>query len=199
MLKRVSRQEDPGGTSVRSFDDASRRRQVDELFRAHGDFLRRLAARLCRPPIDPEDLLQDVFERAVLHVHALVPEMDHRGWLARVMRNLFIDQLRRRTAAPKHAALDDEAPAPAVDAREWWEGLDGDDIRARLAELPGELRQAFELFAFEGCSYADIATRLGIPKMTVGTRILRARRRLKQLFLAARGTEAAQPTESGDD
>lgn len=198
----MSLQEDPEGPSVRSFDDASRRQQVDELFRAHGDFLRRLAARLCRSPIDPEDLLQDVFERAVLHVHTLVPEMDHRAWLARVMRNLFIDQLRRRTAAPQHAALDDEAPAPAVDAREWWERLDADDIRARLAELPGDLRHAFELFAFEGCSYADIATRLGIPKMTVGTRILRARRRLKQLFLAGRGTEAAEvtePTETGDD
>lgn len=194
--------EDPAGSSVRSFDDAWRRRQVEELFRAHGDFLRRLAQRLCRSAIDPDDLLQDVFERAALHVHALVPDMDHRAWLARVMRNLFIDQLRRRTAAPRHAALDDEAPAPAVESRAWWEGLDADDIRARLAELPDELRQAFELFAFEGCSYIDIAQRLGISKMTVGTRILRARRRLKQLFVAARGTESAgamASTEPSDD
>src|SRR5262249_25297654 len=83
-------------------------RQVDELFRAHGDFLRRLARRLCRSAIDPEDLLQDVFERAMLHAHTLVPDMDHRAWLARVMRNLFIDRLRRRTAAPAQATLEDE-------------------------------------------------------------------------------------------
>lgn len=172
-----------------SLDDAWRRRQVEELFRAHGEFLRRLAARLCRSAIDPEDLLQDVFERTVLHVHALVPDIDHRAWLARVMRNLFIDHLRRRTAAPAQAVLDDEMPAPVEDERAWWESLDADDIDARLGELPDELRRAFELFAFEGCSYAEIAERLGIPKMTAGTRILRARRRLKQLFLADRGRE----------
>lgn len=189
MLKAAVSGEDPAGASVSSFDDAWRRRQVDELFRAHGDFLRRLAARLCRGAIDPEDLLQDVFERTVRHVHTLVPDIDHRAWLARVMRNLFVDRLRRNAATPAQAVFDEEMPAPADEGRAWWEGLDADDIRARLAELPAELRQAFELFAFEGCSYTDIAERLGIPRMTVGTRILRARRRLKQLFLSGLATE----------
>jgi RNA polymerase sigma-70 factor (ECF subfamily) len=151
--------------------------------------LRRLAVRLCRSAFDPDDLLQDVLERTVLHVHTLLPEHDHRAWMARVMRNLFIDRLRRRTAAPAQSMLEEETPAPPPESRAWWEGLDADDIRARVAELPHELRGAFELFMFEGCSYAEIADRLRIPKMTVGTRILRARRRLKQLFLASRGME----------
>ena len=78
------------------------------------------------------------------------------------------------------------------DSREWWEKLDADDIRARLHELPAELRDAFSLFALEGCSYQEIASRLDIPKATVGTRILRARRRIKQLF-------DRMYTEAGDD
>jgi RNA polymerase sigma-70 factor, ECF subfamily len=190
VLKPAVSGEDQEEASVRSFEEAWRRRQVDELFRAHGDFLRRLAARLCRSAFDPDDLLQDVLERTVLNVHTLSPGHDHRAWMARVMRNLFIDRVRRRAAAPPPATLEEETPAPAAESREWWEGLDADDIRARVHELPEELRSAFELFMFDGCSYAEIAERLRIPKMTVGTRILRARRRLKQLFLAARGTEA---------
>jgi RNA polymerase sigma-70 factor (ECF subfamily) len=189
VLKRAAMGEDRSEVSVRSFDDAWRRKQVDELFRAHGEFLRRLAVRLCRSAFDPDDLLQDVLERTVLHVHTLLPGCDHRAWMARVMRNLFIDRLRRQAATPHEAVLEEETPPPPADAREWWEGLDADDIRARVGELPEELRGAFELFMFDGCSYADIAHRLGIPKMTVGTRILRARRRLKQLFVASRGTE----------
>jgi RNA polymerase sigma-70 factor (ECF subfamily) len=189
VLKPAAPGEDPREATVSSFDDAWRRRQVDELFRANSEFLRRLAAQLCRSRFDPEDLLQDVFERTMQHAQALVPGGDHRAWMARVMRNLFIDRLRRRAAAPAQNALEDEPPAPPPEAREWWEGLDTEDIRARMADLPDELRAAFELFVFEGCSYAEIATRLGIPKMTVGTRILRARRRLKQLFLAGRATE----------
>jgi RNA polymerase sigma-70 factor (ECF subfamily) len=182
--------EDRPETTVPSFDDAWRRRQVDELFRAHGEFLRRLAAQLCRSTLDPDDLVQDVLERTIQHVHALAPDGDHRAWMARVMRNLFIDRLRRRAAAPTHDSLEEEPPAPPPESREWWEGLDTEDIRARICELPGELRASFELFVFEGCSYAEIASRLGIARMTVGTRILRARRRLKQLFLAGRATEA---------
>lgn len=181
--------EDGREVSVRSFEDAWRRQKADDLFRAHGEFLRRLAARLCRSAFDPDDLVQDVLERTVSNVHTLLPEHDHRAWMARVMRNLFIDRLRRRSAAPAESALEEETPAPPPPPREWWEGLDADDIRARTAELPEELRGAFELFMFEGCSYADIAARLGVPKMTVGTRILRARRRLKQLFLASHSTE----------
>jgi RNA polymerase sigma-70 factor (ECF subfamily) len=176
-------------STVGSLDDAWRRRQVDELFRAHREFLRRLAAQLCRSTFDPEDLLQDVLERTMQHVHELVPGGDQRAWMARVMRNLFIDRLRRRAAAPAQDSLEDEMPAPSPESREWWEGLDAEEIRARMMELPDELRTAFELFVFERCSYAEIAVRLGIPKMTVGTRILRARRRLKQLFLAGQVAE----------
>ncbi|HZJ67409.1 MAG TPA: RNA polymerase sigma factor [Kofleriaceae bacterium] len=165
---------------------------MDELFRLHGDFLRRLARHLCRAAFDPDDLLQDVLERTVQHVDALAPHGDHRAWMARVMRNLFIDRLRRRAAAPAQDALPEDAPAPPPESRAWWEGLDADDIRARMAGLPDEMRAAFELFVFEGCSYAEIARRLDIPKMTVGTRILRARRKLKQLFVASRGTEASE-------
>lgn len=188
-LKPEAPGEDGRDVSVRTFEDAWRRQRADDLFRAHGEFLRRLAARLCRSQFDPDDLLQDVLERTIHNVHTLLPNHDHRAWMARVMRNLFIDRLRRRAAAPAESALEDETPSPPAAAREWWEGLDADDIRARLTDLPEELRGAFELFIFEGCSYVQIAERLGIPRMTVGTRILRARRRLKQLFLASRDAE----------
>jgi RNA polymerase sigma-70 factor (ECF subfamily) len=45
----------------------------------------------------------------------------------------------------------------------------------------------FELFAFEGRSYDDIAAALGIAKATVGTRILRARQKLRELLTMERG------------
>jgi RNA polymerase sigma-70 factor, ECF subfamily len=182
--------DDRGEPSISSIELAARRRQIEALFRTHEGFLRWLATRLCGSVFDPEDLLQDVLERTVMHFHALSSHSDHRAWMARVMRNLFIDRVRRRAASPPADALDADPPAPVADAREWWEGLDADDIRAKLSELPDEQRAAFELFAFEGCSYKEIAKRLGIPKqMTVGTRILRARRRLKELFLDRRDPE----------
>ena len=185
-------QEHSTGARVTSMDDARRQRRVDELCREHGVFLRRLAASLCRGSFDPDDLFQDVLERTLHHFDRLPPDVDHRAWMARVMRNLFIDRVRRRSAAPAAIALEDEPVSPVPEGAAWWEALDADDIRARLREIPDELREAFAMFALEGCSYQQIAERLGVPKATVGTRILRARRRLKQLFDQAHAADGAE-------
>ncbi len=169
-----------------------RRRQIEELCRAHQDFLRRLALQLCRSTSDAEDLLQDVLERTALHFHSPMP--NHRAWMARVMRNLFVDRWRRHADSLPLAVLEDELPQPAADVPTWWECLGADDIRARLRELPDELRRPLELFAFERCSYAEIGKRLELPVKTVGTRILRARRRLKRSFLDSHGPQPPMRT-----
>ncbi len=146
------------------------------------DFLLAMATRLCRPPLDPRDLVQDVLERTVRHLDR-IPTDDPRPWMIRVMRNLFIDRLRRQSRTPRQDDID-EVPvaAPVVEAVPWWQRLEPEDIRRRLPELPAEQRAVFELFAFEGLSYEQIAARLNIPKNTVGTRVLRARRKLRELF-----------------
>lgn len=182
MSKLGAAPDPPTGASVTAIDDARRQRRVDELCREHGAFLRRLATALCRSSFDPEDLFQDVLERTLQHFDRLPHGVDHRAWMARVMRNLFIDRVRRRAAAPAAVELGDSHASPPADRAAWWEKLDAEDIRARLPELPAELREAFSLFALDGCSYQEIAARLNIPRATVGTRILRARRRIRQLF-----------------
>ena len=152
-----------GGTS-----ETCHHQHIAELFLVHEPYLRRLAIRLCRSAMEPDDLLQDVLERAMQHYDSLIASGDPRAWMARVMRNLFIDRWRKAITSPWPAALDEEPVAPVSEAPAWWEELDADDIRARLAELPADLRSPFELFTFEGCSYAEIARRLDIPKMTEG-------------------------------
>ena len=190
--KARSPREDRPPPSVVSLEDVRRQRQLDDLVRTHGEYLRRMATRLCRRNFDPDDLVQDVLERTMLHFERLPDGVDHRAWMTRVMRNMFIDRVRRRASAPV-ASLEVEPVAPPDEPAAWWEGLDAEDVRTRLAEVPEDQRRAFDLFALEGCSYQTIAERLGVPKATVGTRILRARRKLKQLFTRASGQE------DGDD
>ena len=55
-----------------------------------------------------------------------------------------------------------------------------------LQGLEPEFREVFTLHAFERRSYKDIATALDIPQNTVGTRLLRARRKLRVLLLGGR-------------
>jgi RNA polymerase sigma-70 factor (ECF subfamily) len=165
--------------STTSLDDARRRRRGEELTREHGAYLRALARKLCRSQLDPDDLVQDVLER-VLRTE-LPAGANERAWLSRVMQNLFVDKLRRRAARPEQPVVDEPVAAIAED-RAWWEALTESEVRAKLAQLPDEQRVTFELFAFEGKSYDEIAAKLKIAKATVGTRILRARTRLRELF-----------------
>jgi RNA polymerase sigma-70 factor (ECF subfamily) len=40
----------------------------------------------------------------------------------------------------------------------------------------------YELASKGDCSYDDIARRLGVPRATVGTRLIRARRKLRRIL-----------------
>lgn len=174
--------EQAGGSSVDP-GDASSQKRLRALTHEHQDFLRGLARKLCRSHFDPEDLVQDVLLKTVAHFDRLPSDVNHAAWMARVMRNLFVDRVRSRASAPTPVDVDDvPLSAPPPDERAWWEELSSADIRAAAEQLPAELRDAFERFAFQRQSYKEIAAGLGVPVATVGTRVLRARRRLRALL-----------------
>lgn len=169
---------------ITSLDDVRRRKRIEEITREHGDYLRALARKLCRTQLDPDDLVQDVFERVLRS--EMPAGANERAWMSRVMNNLFIDKLRRRAARPEEQVVAEPA-APPRDEQAWWEALTEAEVRAKLGLLPEDQRVTFELFAFQGKSYDEIAATLKIAKNTVGTRILRARMRLRELFTTERG------------
>ena len=73
----------------------------------------------------------------------------------------------------------------------WWHELDLDTVRDHLHPLPPALAAPFRMFTVERASYRTIADRLGIPVATVGTRILRARQRLRARLAALEAAPAA--------
>jgi len=175
--------EQVGGGRVVEIDGARHRQRFDRLVREHQPVLLDLARKLCRGHVDPDDLVQDVLETTFHHLPGLPEDTNLVAWMTRVLRNRFVDRCRRLKTRGTQTPIDDvPVAAPAAEPEAWWQRLGADDIRARLAALSPDQRAAFELFAFEGASYQDIAERLKIPKATVGTRILRARARLKELF-----------------
>ena len=184
MVKRDLLREDHEEPSVSSIEDARRRRELAELTKAHGGYLRGLAGKLCRSQLDPDDLVQDVLEKTL---KTPIPDgANARAWLARVLHNLFIDKLRRKHAR-REDLVADPSEAPSREERAWWEDLTEDAVRAQLANLPADQRATFELFVFDGKSYDEIAAELRIAKATVGTRILRARQKLRDLLTKERG------------
>jgi RNA polymerase sigma-70 factor, ECF subfamily len=182
MRRLQSMREEAASRSVDRQDEATQRR-LDELMQEHQTFLLGLARKLCRGNFDADDLVQDVMLKAVAHFDRLPADVNHAAWMARVMRNLFVDRVRARASSPSPVDLDDvPLSAPVPDERAWWEELSASEIAEAVAQLPDELRIAFERFAFERQSYKEISAALGVPVATVGTRVLRARRRLRTLL-----------------
>jgi len=186
MSRIVDVREDRAQSRVISIEDARDRRRADAIMQLHGEYLRDLARRLCRSQLDPDDLVQDLLEKTVRAPDSMPQGANERAWLARVMHNLFIDRV-RRAQTRREEPIASDPPAGSPDERPWWDVLTGDDVRAQLARLPVEQRETFELFAFENLSYDEIAARLNIAKATVGTRILRARSKLRELLTKAHG------------
>jgi RNA polymerase sigma-70 factor (ECF subfamily) len=160
---------------------AAKRARFAALIGAHGPRLAAAARRFDREPAAAADLIQDTLERAWRHFDALQDDERARGWLVRIMRNAWLDQLRRRRP---EVPIEDEhqPPIPASDEPSWWERITIEDLRAAIAELQEPYRSASALHDLEGHSYLEVARRLGIPSTTAATRIHRAHRRIRELL-----------------
>jgi RNA polymerase sigma-70 factor (ECF subfamily) len=158
--------------------------------------LTRIAERLCGNPADARDLVQDTFERVTRQ--GLPPEVRNPcAWLATSIHNLFIDRCRAAARRPNHESLADQhaditqlEPDPPEPA---WTNITVEDIRRALAELDPVYREVYVLHTFEHCSYGQIAQRLSIQRVTVGTRLNRARKKLREVLVKRFGLEQAAP------
>jgi len=159
--------------------------QFEQLLVEHRAALLAQARKLCRNPADADDLIQETFVRALQQHGKFVPGSNARAWLGRLMTNLFIDRLRREAARPSRE-LQPRDEAIAVEEAEI-KPPDPDptreDLQAALERLDDDLRAVFVACCLEKRSYAEVSTRLGIKEGTIGSKLNRARKKLRELLL----------------
>jgi len=154
----------------------------DGGFADHRDALLLLARRLCGNTHDAQDLVQDTFERALRCSSRFRPGTNALAWLSTILRRLFLDEYRRMRR--RQAIVEPMAScAGSIAARTYeepaWASIGRDDVARALDALEEPFKSAFVLHAIEGRSYSEISAHLGVPKATVGTRLVRARRKLR--------------------
>lgn len=154
-------------------------------FLQHRAVLRGVAMRLCGNAEDANDLMQDTFERALRLASNEMPD-NVRAWLITVMHNLFFDQLRQRVRQPPVVPMQEETdvPEPDPEAEPEWASISPAQLEAALAKLDKRFRKVYEMHCLAGASYDEIARRLKITKTTVGTRLARARQKVRELLRA---------------
>jgi RNA polymerase sigma-70 factor (ECF subfamily) len=144
--------------------------------------LRAFALRLCGRPDEADDLVQEAAERALRWARAVPGRNALRPWLRRVVHNLFIDGWRRRVREALEPGGDPDAlPAHAAEPEPRWTEIDPGALQAAVTALAPDFRAVYRLHA-EGRDYHAIARSLGLPINTVGTRLHRARKKLRALL-----------------
>lgn len=151
----------------------------------------RRAMRLTRDYAEAWDLVQTTLERGFCSFDGFVDEPGNpagsraTSWLCTIMNHRFIDLVRFNGIRRLTSVVDTlETPALDPEREPEWAKFNIGDVRRAARRLPNRLRLVFDLFSFQKIPIKQVAVRLGIPLGTVCSRLLRARRHIKQTLYA---------------
>ncbi|MEP0845942.1 MAG: RNA polymerase sigma factor [Phycisphaerae bacterium] len=159
---------------------------ADRLVREHDGWVRSVIYGVVGQPDLVDDIAQQVWAQVWERLGSLQDPDRLRSWLYSVARNAAIDagqaHKRRRGAALDTVAegLNDwRVPTPARLAA----GDETHELLLRAIQaLPVIYREPFVLRHLEDWTYAEIGALLGLPIETVETRLVRARRLLREML-----------------
>ncbi len=134
-----------------------------------------------------EELTQDVFLKAFLHLRLTAPGTIFRAWIYRIATTTCIDA--RRAAARRPVPVRDaEEPAQTADRdagdpeQREIQREQGRALRRALDALPGHYRQALILRQLQELTYAEIGEAMGTSVEAVTSLIHRARQAFRTAY-----------------
>jgi RNA polymerase sigma-70 factor (ECF subfamily) len=145
--------------------------------------LEQRARTLAQSRADAADLVQDTLEKALRAWPRLRPGSNVGAWLETLLSHAFIDGwrwARRRSGMIGVGSVD--IPEPEKETSPRWLDITDVEVRAAIDRLPPMFATVFRLHCYGRLPYAEIARRLDIPCSTVGTRLRRARERLRHIL-----------------
>lgn len=156
---------------------------MEEFVHRQGQFVRSVVYGSLRRTNELDDVVQRVWLRVWREARRLDDPTRWRAWLYRIARNAALDAGRKRQRWRDHL-------------QQWWQrprpgsAQTPPDVTAERQEshqlvldaiesLPTIYRECFVLKHVEQLSYRQISEMLGVPTDTVETRLVRARRQLR--------------------
>jgi RNA polymerase sigma-70 factor (ECF subfamily) len=172
---------------------ASKRGEVvafEELVKRYDRRLLRIAQHMLHNREDAEDVVQEAFLKAFLHLDQFREDSKFSTWIIRITLNQSLMKLRkqrplREVSMDKDSHSEEEIP---IDVADWAPNPEelygatelGEILRRTLQELGHGLRVVFVLHDIEGLSLAQTAEALSLTLTAVKARSFRARLQLRE-------------------
>jgi len=156
--------------------------EFTQILETHAEVLRPFAVTLTRDTEEAKDLFQETLYRALANKDKYQVGTNIKAWLYTIMRNIFINNYRRRSRQP--VLLDDMAneyffnQGAQTVANDAVTRLNLKEVQRAIYHLPELFRNPFLLYV-DGYRYNEIAAMLREPLGTVKSRIHFARKLLK--------------------
>jgi RNA polymerase sigma-70 factor, ECF subfamily len=142
---------------------------------------------------EAEDLVQETYVRAIPAMNRLRSESNIKGWLFKILRNAWLNHLRKRRTTPLIAWTDEgegsvrDIAEPSKDSyHALVSKMEKEQVQAAIQALSVKFREIILLREFEELSYDEIAGLLDCPVGTVMSRLARARSKLRVLLAPTR-------------
>jgi RNA polymerase sigma-70 factor (ECF subfamily) len=140
--------------------------------------LRAFAMSLCGNVDRADDLVQETLLRAIANIDSFEPGTNMSAWLFTILRNLFRSEYRKRRREVEDGGgryADTLRSHPEQPGR-----VEFEELRAALAKLPPDQREAVILVGASGFSYEEAAAICDCAVGTIKSRVNRARTRLAE-------------------
>lgn len=135
---------------------------------------------------DAYDLLQDTTLKVLDNESKYAENINFRGWVFTIMRNIFINNYRRRVRSATIVDSGEDLARSNIaqdSAEESPEGAYGvNEITEAINNFSEDFRIPFSMH-IAGYKYSEIAEKMQLPLGTVKSRIYVARKRLQQMFV----------------
>ncbi|MCZ6691903.1 MAG: sigma-70 family RNA polymerase sigma factor [Planctomycetota bacterium] len=165
-LKRIG-----DATQLVELAQAGDREAFRRVYEQHAGMVHGVLISYVRPQ-DAQDLVQDVFLKALQGIGTLRDPSRIGGWLGTIARNLARDRLRAARPAEKLPLdIEDRSRGDEMAARE---------ILERLQSLPEAYRETLALRLVEGMTGREIADRTGLTEGSVRVNLTRGMKLLRE-------------------
>jgi RNA polymerase sigma-70 factor (ECF subfamily) len=158
--------------------DDGREDAFNALIGVYMDDLYRYARWLSGSPSVADDLVQETLVRAWKSMHKLKDDKAVKGWLLTILRRENARRFERKR--PQESGIPTEELA--AERKDYDTSTEAFVLRQALERLPEEYREPLLMQVVYGYSQKEIAEHLGISVAGAGTRLFRAREKMRDLL-----------------